>query len=79
MTKKIFNGKQRNVAGERGLVAAVIGRATDDAVAGCPEARKYFAGKVYRHHLAWLDLAGDMLPAVFDNGTTRRTGTRTYK
>ena len=70
MTKKVFNGEQRNVAGERGLLAAVIGRAIDDAVSGCPDARSYFAGKEYRRHLTWLDLDSDTLPVVFDNGTT---------
>jgi hypothetical protein len=76
---RVFDGTKRSLTGERALLAAVIGRATDDAVAGCPDARSYFAGHLYRHHLAWLDLDDSMLPAVFANGQNGRTGTHTDK
>lgn len=47
---------------------AVIGKAVDDAISGCPEARSYFALPEYRAHLFWLGLDIDFLPAAFDNG-----------
>ena len=62
--------KPRGLAGERGLIAAVMAAAVDDALErGNPQdvtdARLYFFDGRYQHHLGLLGLPEDFVPEEF--------------
>lgn len=55
-----------HMVGARALVACIIAQAARDyfeADSNQFSARDYFSGPLYRHHLAWLELPTDWLPA----------------
>ena len=62
-------GTPSGLNGERGLLLAVIQRATQDFLRGSvdlvADAYDYFTGPYYQDHLAWLSLPQDFLPAAF--------------
>lgn len=66
-------GTPTGLNGERGLLCAIIGRATQDFLRGnhdlVADSYDYFTGNEYKNHLRWLDLPVDYLPEAFLNGT----------
>ena len=63
------------LAGPEGLLAAIISRATVDAMgaggaANAIDALAYFGGPAYQNHLAWLGLPNDIRPVAFKQEST---------
>lgn len=62
----------QELVGERALLAAVIGLAVRDYLAGdeqqSEDAAAYFMSKEYRNHLQWLDLPDDYIPQALGIG-----------
>lgn len=62
--------RPNDLTGERGLLAAVIATATQDATAQNGEHRddawRFFAGDLYGHYMQLLELPAEWLPAKLE-------------
>ena len=71
MSDSLRWGTPTGLNGERGLLVAIIARATQDFLRGpvplVADSYDYFTGPAYQDHLAWLELPQDYLPAAFLN------------
>lgn len=57
-----WQAMNRDLKGERALIAAIIAQAYYDLVQGEVDAGTYFISAIYRHHLELLDLPAHWLP-----------------